>query len=69
MTGSRAMAFGLSDFSFFSPPPRRPSRPDRRIGRGGIVTALLRTIRDELDLATRTPAAGWMPRISSNYPY
>jgi hypothetical protein len=68
MTGSRAMAIGLADFSFFSPPPSRPSRPDRRSGRAGIVTTLLRTIRNELDRATRTAATNWMPRMS-NYPY
>ena len=69
VTAARAMAIGLTDFSFFSPPPDRPSRPDRRSGRADFVTTIVRTIRNELDRATRTDAATWMPRLSGNYPY
>ena len=68
MTGARAMAFGLSDFAFFSPPPNRPSRSERRNGRGGIVTSILRSIRHDLAHAAQAPVTDWMPRIT-NYPY
>ncbi len=69
MTAARAMALGLTDFSFFSPPPRRPSRPAVRTRRAGFVTSMLRTIRTELDRATRVDATILMPRLSDNYPY
>jgi hypothetical protein len=67
VTAARAMAIGLTDFSFFALPPDRPSRSERR-SRGDIVTSLLRTIGNELARAMQTPATNWMPRIS-NYPY
>ena len=67
MTMARAMALGLSDFAFFSPPPNRPSRSERRSDKGGIGT-LLRTIRHELAHAAQPAATDWMPRLT-NYPY
>ena len=68
MTATRAMALGLSDFAFFSPPPNRPSRSARRSGRAGIVTSLLRAIRHELAHAAEAPITDWMPKLT-NYPY
>jgi hypothetical protein len=67
VTGARAIAIGLSDFAFFSPPPNRPARSERRRHKGGIAT-LLRTIGHELAHAAQAPATDWMPRIT-NYPY
>lgn len=66
MTTAGAFALGISDVAFSSPPPSRPSRPQRSTGRGGVVANLLRAIHRELDDATR--AMDWMPRIT-NYPY
>jgi len=68
MTGTRALALGLSDFAFFMPPPNRPSRSERRSGGDGIVATLLRTIRQELAHAVAAPVTDWMPRLT-NYPY
>jgi hypothetical protein len=62
------MAIGLSDFSFFSLPPNRPSRSERRTDRGGRISSILRTIRHELAHAADAPVNDWMPRLT-NYPY
>ena len=66
MTTAGAFALGISDVAFSSPPPNRPSRPQRSTGRGGIIASLLRAIHRELDHATQTMDR--MPRIT-NYPY
>jgi len=68
MTAARALALSVSEVAFFSPPPYRPSRSERRTREGGIVTTLLRTIRRGLAHATEAPVTDWMPRIR-NYPY
>jgi hypothetical protein len=70
MLALSALALTSADVAFFSPPPHRPGRPERRAngGRGG-ARALIRTLRRELALATSDSAAGWIPRISERYPY
>ena len=68
MTMAGASALGVSEVAFFVPPPNRPSRSQRRNGRGGIVATLLRRIRRELAHATEAQASDWTPRITS-YPY
>lgn len=68
MTTAGAFALGLGEVAFFTPPPSRPTRSQRRSGRDGIVTTLLRTIRRELAHATAAPVTDRMPRIT-NYPY
>jgi len=63
-----AFAIGISDVRFFTPPPSRPSWPQRRNGEGGIIRNLLRAINREVAHATTGPVTGWMPRMT-NYPY
>ncbi len=68
MTTAGAFALGVSEVAFFTPPPNRPSRSQRRTGRDGIVATLLRSIRRELAHATAAPVTDCIPRITS-YPY
>lgn len=66
MTTAGAFVLGITDVAFSSPPPSRPSRPQRSTRRGGIIANLLRAIHRELDHATQ--AVDRLPRIT-NYPY
>lgn len=68
MTAAGAFALGLSDVAFYSPPPNRPSRPERRTEREGGLTTLIRTVRRELAQAAESTNSSWMPR-TTNYPY
>jgi len=68
MMAASAFAFGISEVAFYSPPPNRPSRSDRRHRQHGPVATLLRTIRRELAHVAEAPVTDWMPRIT-NYPY
>ena len=64
MSTAGAYALSITDVAFFTPPPNRPSRPGRRNGRDGVVTALLRTIRREVSHAAETTDNQGMPRIT-----
>ena len=68
MTAAGALALSMTDVAFFTPPPNRPSRPERRTEGDGVVTALLHTIRRELAQAAEATNTEWMPRVTS-YPY
>ncbi len=68
MNVGRAFAIGISDVRFFSPPPSRPTRPQRRTGEGGIVRNLLRAISRELTHVADGSGHHLMPRMT-NYPY
>lgn len=63
-----AFALRMTDVAFFTPPPNRPSRPERRTEGDGVISALLHTIRRELAHAVETTDTEWMPRVT-NYPY
>jgi hypothetical protein len=69
MTALGTLALASVDVAFFSPPPRRPGRPERRRkGGAGVARTLIRAFRHELALAlddtSRDPI-----RVSSHYPY
>ncbi|MGH2383304.1 MAG: hypothetical protein ACRDG7_19075 [Candidatus Limnocylindria bacterium] len=64
MSTAGAHALSITDVAFFTPPPNRPSRPERRTGGDGVVTTLLRTIRRELAHAAETTDTEGMPRVT-----
>lgn len=70
MLASGALALTFADVAFFSPPPHRPGRPERRTngGKGGARN-LIRAFRRELARATADQPGGSVPRVSRNYPY
>lgn len=69
MTALGTLALGSADVAFFSPPPHRPGRPERRTKGGrSIARTLVRVIRHEL--ATALDDGGRDPiRVSTRYPY
>jgi hypothetical protein len=71
MTGLAAFALANAvDVAFFTPPPGRPSRPERgRASADGGVIGLVRSLRQAIAIAVEEPAAPWMPSVSRNYPY
>ena len=68
MNVGSAFAIGISDVRFFTPPPSRPTWPQRSNGEGGILRNLARAINRELGQAATDPVTSWMPRMT-NYPY
>ena len=69
MTALATLALASADVAFFSPPPPRPGRPERRTKRGtGRARTLIRAFRHELALAIDE----WEQdpiRVSTHYPY
>jgi hypothetical protein len=62
-----ALAISPVDVAFFSPPPHRPERPERRTDGGrGIAHSFIRAFRREL--ARAVDAGNGFPE-SSRYPY
>jgi hypothetical protein len=62
-----AMATNPADVAFFSPPPNRPDRPERRTsGRAQALRSVLDSFRRELEQALE--AGNGFPRVRS-YPY
>lgn len=47
-----AMAMTATDVAFFSPPPNRPHRPERRTGGRSVARALISAFRREPAHAT-----------------
>lgn len=69
MTALGTLALASVDVAFFSPPPHRPGRPERRSKRGpGVARSLLRAFRNELALALRDAERDAV-RVSTRYPY
>ena len=68
MLAAGALAFAV-DVAFFSPPPHRPERPERRT-KGAVDTArnVIRAVRRELDLAT-DDSVSRLPQVGARYPY
>lgn len=69
MTALGTLALTSADVAFFSPPPHRPGRPERRTkGGAGMARTLFRAFRNELahalDEASRDAV-----RVSTRYPY
>jgi hypothetical protein len=55
MTALGTLALASGDVAFFTPPPHRPRRPDRRQkGDAGIARSLLRVVRNGLTQAKGT---------------
>lgn len=69
MTALGTLALTSADVAFFSPPPHRPGRPERRT-KGGTSVArnLIRAFRHELALALDDEAYDPI-RVSTRYPY
>lgn len=58
-----------SDVAFFTPPPHRPGRPERRTNGGmGKARSLIRAFRRELSHALRDADADRVS-VSARYPY
>ncbi len=69
MTALGTLALTSADVAFFSPPPHRPGRPERRTngGRrvaGSLIRAFRRELAHVLDDAQRDPI-----RVTARYPY
>jgi hypothetical protein len=62
MMPAETLVLGLADASRHTLSPRRSPRPDQ--GR-----SFFSELRRRIDLALRTTAEPWMPRVSANYPY
>jgi hypothetical protein len=55
MTALGTLAMASGEVAFFTPPPHRPRRPDRRTKREtGITRSLMRVVRNGLAHAKRT---------------
>ena len=68
MTALGTLALGSADVAFFSPPPHRPGRPERRTKGGtGVARTLIRAFRK--GLARALDGAGSDPaRMSTRHP-
>jgi hypothetical protein len=62
MMPADTLVLGLADASRRTLSPRRSTRPE-----GG--RRFFGELRRRIDLAVRTTAEPWMPRVSANYPY
>ena len=62
MMPAETLVLGLADASRRALSPHQSTRPDE--GRG-----FFGELRRRIDLAVRTTAEPWMPRVSANYPY
>lgn len=69
MTALGAIALSSPDVAFFSPPPHRPGRPERR-SKGGpsVAGSILRAFRRELADALDAAEANRV-RVTRGYPY
>jgi hypothetical protein len=69
MTALGTLALASVDVAFFSPPPHRPGRPERRTKGGtGVARSLIRAFRNELALALDDASKDAI-RVSTRYPY
>ena len=69
MTALGAIALASVDVGFFSPPPHRPGRPERRSEmRAGVTRSLIGAFRRELARALDEADAS-RPRVAQRYPY
>lgn len=69
MTAIGTIALTSADVAFFSPPPHRPGRPDRRSKGGPSPTrSLVRAFRRELARALDDADANRI-RVTHGYPY
>ncbi|HSK93011.1 MAG TPA: hypothetical protein VLA76_03005 [Candidatus Angelobacter sp.] len=69
MTALGTLALASGDVGFFSPPPHRPGRPERRTKAGaGIARSLVRALRHELAHALDDEARDPI-RVTTRYPY
>lgn len=62
MMPAETLVLGLADASRHALSPHRSNRSER--GR-----TFLGELRRRVDLAVRSAAEPWMPRVSANYPY
>jgi hypothetical protein len=69
MTAFGTIALTSADVAFFSPPPHRPGRPERRSSGGsGVTGTLIRAFRRELARALDDADANRI-RVTHGYPY
>lgn len=69
MTALGSIALTSADVAFFSPPPHRPGRPERRSKGGkGVARTLIRAFRRELARALDDADANRV-RVTHGYPY
>ena len=69
MTALGTLALASVDVAFFSPPPHRPGRPERRSKGGkGVARTLIRAFRRELARALDDADANRV-RVTRGYPY
>jgi hypothetical protein len=62
MMPAETLVLGLADASRHTLSPHRSNRSKRG-------STLLGELRRRVDLAVRSAAEPWMPRVSANYPY
>jgi hypothetical protein len=69
MQAGGALSLSTADVAFFTPPPKRRDRPDRRTTGGrGKTRAFIRAFRRELARAIDDSEQG-LPRVTRRYPY
>jgi hypothetical protein len=69
MAALGSIALTSADVAFFSPPPHRPGRPERRSKGGtGVTRTLIRAFRRELARALDDAEANRV-RVTRGYPY